>query len=235
MFIAWLFSPAEGFCIDSQFKDGKLRKKFIVDHDTFKLGITVVSEWDYKIHISKKINGVWKLQNRHVKNADNFLGYKILDWDHDGFNDLVIEFINGPTLEKESFLFLYNASTQNFVNVENYWWYCSSYDRESYIEGTDSIYISFQRWGCSGSSYLSCLFSVNNYKVLELGYAAIDYCELPFSIQIYKTNSNLTHERVVTMAGDYIQKNYSSDDKNQSWYNYMCHYWSKYYPNFMQQ
>jgi len=211
----WAFATPE------QFDTLKIRKTFEVDSGTFKLAITRIAEWEYKIHISKKINGTWQLQNRHIKNTDFYNGYQILDWNKDGFSDMRISFTNGASAENESYLFLYDSIQKKYRNIEMFWWYCGSYEPEKAISTTSPYYFSMLKMGCAGSLNQSYLFTIENFQIKVIGYMIMDYCDEPFDITIFKQVSPTKKQQIAVIPMDYISRHYVTDQ------DYVTHYWIK--------
>lgn len=208
------------------------RKTFYIDSTLFKLKVEQIDTFDYKIRISKKINGKWKLQNRHIKDADGYDGYDILDWNKDGHPDIRVKFITGGSGEYENFLFLYDSISRQHINIKKYWWFCGSYENEKALKDTPNYFFSYISWGCAGDSYQSSLFTIKDYKLIEVGSISINYCEPPYQIIIYKCKQSDTSkgrtQRIATIKAEYIEKHYSS------WHDYVENYWNKHYKMYIE-
>lgn len=203
----------------------KIRKTFIVNTDTFKLGITRISAGDYKIHISKKLNGEWRLQNRYVEGSDDYVGYQLVDWNLDGYTDVELSFTcnNGPELA--NYLLLFDPSEKCFRKIENFWHYCDGYEHDKMIDPKKPYYYSFIERGCSGDYYESYFFTVQEFRMKILGFMEIDYCQLPWQILIYTYDTNNKPVKKATIPRAYIERNYSGE--GVVWKNCVSNYWKK--------
>ena len=208
---------------------------FEVDGILFKCKVYTIpdSEVDLKIRISKQIEGKWYLVVREFKGADYYDGLELLDWNLDGRTDIRIKCFAGGSLEGEHFLFLYDDETLTYKNIERYWWFCGSYSQEQRVGENIPYYYSFSSWGCSGGSYESNLFTIEDFKIKPVGYISINYCEFPMDVTIYKlgeVDAKGCAKKcipVATINADYIDENYGH------WRTYVEHYWEKYYSKFI--
>lgn len=227
VFGIWLLFTALDLLAVESFDTLKIRKTFEVDSFQFKLGITQFSEWEYKIHISKKLQDKWVLQNRLIKDTEFYEGYEFADWNKDGFSDIRLYFVNGGNPSHEDILFLYDSIDKTFRNVELFWWYCGSHEKERQVNHILPYYYNFIERGCSGSLYESTFFTVENFKIKPIGTIRIDYCDAPFQIYIYRYITGNKIRKSATIPLSYVERFYDDGPFNQSWQNYVAHFWLK--------
>ncbi|MEO3408114.1 hypothetical protein AAFN85_29640 [Mucilaginibacter sp. CAU 1740] len=103
-------------------------------------------------------------------NAGGIWKMKFIDFDRDGYKDLLIEyFSNTPG---DNALFLYNKSMRNFTEVKNF----GSFAAATRL-GNTNLYYSYERAGCADMNWNSDLFKINNYKAIAIGHIAGLGCE----------------------------------------------------------
>ncbi len=93
---------------------------------------------------------------------EDFNGFKFLDFNQDGFSDIIISYTTNVPAIKD--LLLFDKSSNTFHKVLNF----PDFPASEPISGTE-YYYSYHRSGCADMNWDSDLFYINNYTAKRIG------------------------------------------------------------------
>ncbi|WP_121809661.1 XAC2610-related protein [Mucilaginibacter kameinonensis] len=139
--------------------------------------------------------------------------FKFIDFNDDGYQDLLIEYMSNVPGVCE--LALYDKRAKKFVLVDNF----SEYPDPQKLRGT-FLYYSYRRSGCADSDWDSDLFKIINNKVVKIGNISGRGCDEEPGIFISKTEGR---EKIIIKKYpiDVIEKY-----KNYKW-GFIKQYWER--------
>lgn len=94
--------------------------------------------------------------------ADCFTGVSLVDFNKDGFCDLILPYSNGSYAEE---LYLFDKKRKGFHVVEEF----RNYSEPSSVKEHSNFYFSYKNVGCDDRTWESYLFTIENYRVVPLG------------------------------------------------------------------
>lgn len=129
----------------------------------YKYKSEIIDKIKYEFFINK--NGEFKLKNEsgeiHFYQIQNVTDFKINDFDNDGYKDVIIAHPSNRVLET---LLLYNPNLKKFTLINNFINYPNSIKIKS-----SEFYYSYQGVGCAQNDWISHLFLIKNYKIIDKG------------------------------------------------------------------
>jgi hypothetical protein len=149
-------------------------------------------------------------------------GFEFIDFDSDGYKDLIIERVSNVGGIKD--LLLFDTIDLTFKLVED----LSEFPSPEKL--AQDIYYSYAKAGCADAYWISLLFEIKNFKTVPLGEIYGQGCEEGKKrIDIYKIRMNETQKKipVETLPLDTIEK-----FQNTKW-GFIKYYWTNKYKDFL--
>ncbi|WGH76401.1 hypothetical protein P8625_04365 [Tenacibaculum tangerinum] len=129
----------------------------------YKYESATIDKIKFEFFIDK--NGEFKIKDTsgeiQFSQTENVTDFEIKDFDKDGYKDVIIIHPSNRVLET---LLLYNSSLQKFILIDNF----TNYPNSQKIESS-GFYYSYQGTGCAQNDWLSHLYLINNYKIIDKG------------------------------------------------------------------
>ncbi|WP_028376124.1 hypothetical protein [Leeuwenhoekiella sp. MAR_2009_132] len=129
----------------------------------YKYESETIDKIRYEFFIDK--NGEFKIKDEsgeiQFSQVENITDFEIKDFDLDGYKDVIIIHPSNRVLET---LLIYNSSLQKFILIDNF----TNYPSSKKIE-TSRFYYSYQGAGCAQNDWISHLYFIDNYKIIDKG------------------------------------------------------------------
>jgi hypothetical protein len=147
---------------------------------------------------------------------------EFIDFNNDNNKDILVSYIaNNPT----SYLYLFDPANNKFRFLENFMPFSDGTQLKKFPE----FYFSYQRAGCADLNWVSALFKIENFKVIQLGYIDGKGCEDEEQvIEIYKSIDNTEENKTLVEKLPYSKNIPKFEDK----WDFIEKYWNKNYSKF---
>lgn len=148
------------------------------------------------------------------------------DFDKDGNPDILIDYYGNNS---SYFLYLFDPATNNYTEIENY----MSFPDAVQLKANPKYYYSYHRAGCADMNWVSDLFKIQDFKIIQLGHIDGQGCDFevngnPQVIEIYKVaNNDGEHGKLVEKL-PYLKFISNFDDK----WAFIQEYWNRNYAKF---
>ncbi|WP_061218118.1 hypothetical protein [Leptospira weilii] len=154
-----------------------------------------------------------------LKDSEGIKTFEFKDFNKDGYEDIFLEWSNLFVNDLRS-LYLFIPSSGKFRKIKDFF-----IPAPTPLKGTKLFY-SYYQAGCANYDWKSGLFSIENYRTVEIGIIEGNGCEIQNSrIDIYKIKAN---QKVLleSLALDTIENH--QDNK----FEFIKEYWTKNYRKF---
>lgn len=154
--------------------------------------------------------------------SGGLLNLEFIDFNNDNNKDILVSFIaNNPT----SYLYLFDPTNNKFQFLENF----MEFSDASQLKAFPKFYFSYHRAGCADLNWVSALFKIENFKVIQLGYIHGKGCEDQEQvIEIYKIRDNNEENQQLIEKLPYSKNIPKFEDK----WTFMEKYWNKNFEKF---
>ena len=148
------------------------------------------------------------------------------DFNNDDYPDILLTYYgNNPTY----YLYLFDSTTKHFKSIINY----MSFPDAVQLKSDTKYYYSYHRAGCADMNWMSDLFKIVNFKIVQIGHIDAKGCDsekelYPQVIQIFKvTNNNVETGQLIEKL-PYIK---TLENFNDKW-KFIKKYWNKNFKKF---
>lgn len=151
---------------------------------------------------------------------------KYPDFNKDGNPDILMDFFGNNSTYS---LYLFDPTKRKFIEIENY----ASFPDAIHLKTNPKYYYSYHRAGCADMNWVSDLFTIQDFKIIQLGHIDGQGCnfevkENPQLLKIYKvTNNDEENEKLIEEL-PYLKLIPEYGDK---WY-FIENYWNNNYAKF---
>jgi hypothetical protein len=154
--------------------------------------------------------------------GSGLLNLEFIDLNRDNNKDILISYIgNNPTNE----LYLFDPNTNSFRWLDGFINFPAAVQLKAYPK----FYYSYHRAGCADQNWVSDLFTIQNFKTIEIGHIYGKSCEdQPKEIEIYKVTNNNEEEAKLIKKLPYTKNITDYCDK----WNFIDKYWNDNYLQF---
>ena len=158
--------------------------------------------------------------------STEFSNLEFRDLNNDGYRDIMLTYRgNNATY----FLYLFDPPTNKFKKIEGF----EKYPAAVQLKSNPKLYYSYHRAGCADWNWVSDLFTIKNYKAIQLGHIYGQGCdadvkEEPQEIRIYKVPNNNEDKEKLVEKWPYSKAVESFGDK----WDFIEGYWNKNYGKF---
>lgn len=157
---------------------------------------------------------------------NGLLYIQFLDFDGDGNADILMDYIGNNS---SYFLYLYDPVHVRFRSIEGY----ISFPDAVHLDTDPQYYYSYHRAGCADENWVSDLFRIDDYKIVQLGHIEGKGCSFeeeknPPVIEIYKVKGNDEDNAVLMEKLPYRQYIPDFGDK----WDFIHGYWNKHVDRF---
>jgi hypothetical protein len=148
------------------------------------------------------------------------------DFNNDGYADILLSYFgNNPTY----FLYLFDPVTKKFKSIDGY----MKYPDTVQLKANSKYYYSYHRAGCADMNWISDLFKIVNFKIIQVGHIYGQGCDFevkqnPQVIEIYKVTNN--HEEKGKLISKLPYLKYIGDFGDK--WDFIKSYWNKNYQKF---
>jgi len=151
---------------------------------------------------------------------------KYPDLNKDGNTDILMDYYGNNSNYS---LYLFDPATYKFRKIESY----SDFPDAIQLKSNPKYYYTYYRAGCADYNWVSDLFIIQNFKIIQLGHINGIGCEFnveenPQVIEIYKVIKNERENKKLVEKLDYLKFISNFEDK---WV-FIEKYWNKNYTNF---
>lgn len=134
------------------------------DYVYYEYETEIIDKIAYEFFIDTE--GVFQLKEKgsgviQYSQNKNVTSFQIKDFNQDGYKDVIIEHPSNRVLET---LLLYNSKLKKFVLIENF----INYPNSKKIDSSE-FYYSYQGAGCAQNDWISRLYIISNYKIIDKG------------------------------------------------------------------
>ena len=151
---------------------------------------------------------------------------KFPDLNKDGYSDILLSYFgNNPTY----FLYLFNPMTKQFKSIKGY----MDYPDALQLKSNPKYYYSYHRAGCADANWVSDLFKIVNFRIVQVGHLYAQGCEFeveknPQEIKIYRVTNNNEEKGKLIVKLPYNEGIEKWGDK----WDFIKNYWNKNYQKF---
>lgn len=157
----------------------------------------------------------------------NGLAYiKYPDFNKDGNADILIDYFGSNSTY---LLYLFDPEEKNFKQIENY----LKYPDAVQLNANSEYYYSYKKAGCADLDWVSDLFKIQDFKIVQLAHIEGNGCDFnvkisPQVIKIFKVTNNDVQNRILIEELSYLKNIPEFEDK----WNFIQKYWNKNYIKF---
>ena len=143
------------------------------------------------------------------------------DFNKDGNVDILLTYFgNNPTY----FLYLFNPVKIRFISIDGY----MKYPDAVQLKSNPKYYYSYHRAGCADMNWVSDLFKIVDFKIVQVGHIDAQGCDsekelYPQVIQIFKVTNNDAEKMLLLTKLPYIKTLKKIDDK----WEFIEKYWNQ--------
>lgn len=195
---------------------------FVANRQTFKFVINDINEDEVTltfIRNSKKIK-IDTLQSSGLG------GFEFTDFNKDGNPDILFTYIGNNSSYD---LFLFDNRTNEFNNLEGF----DRFSEAIQLKTNPKYYYSYQKAGCADMNWVSDLFYIENFKIIQIGHIYGQGCDFevkenPQVIEIYRILVNNEENKKLIKKLPYKKNIPKFGDK----WNFIEKYWNNNYGEF---
>jgi len=148
------------------------------------------------------------------------------DFNNDGYADILIDYLGNNSTY---FLYLFDPITKHFKSIDGY----MKYPDAVQLKANSKYYYSYHRAGCADMNWVSDLFKIVNFKIIQVGHIYGKGCEFevkenPQVIEIYKVTNNNEKKGKLIKKLPYLKYIGDSGDK----WDFIKSYWNKNFQKF---
>ena len=144
-----------------------------------------------------------------------------IDFDSDNYTDIVLTYLGNNSVK---FLYLFDSESNSFKKINGF----DNFPEVEQLRNNSKYYYSYQRAGCADMNWISNLFKIESYKLIQVGYIYGQGCdndEYPKGIEIYKVLDNDLENLKIFESIPYAETIQKYSDK----WNFLDKYWNKSY------
>ena len=148
------------------------------------------------------------------------------DFNNDTYADILISYLgNNPTY----FLYLFDPITKQFKSIDGY----MKYPDAIQLKANSKFYYSYHRAGCADLNWVSDLFKIIDFKIIQVGHIYGQGCNFevrqnPQVIEIYKVTNNDEGKAKLISKLPYLKYIGHFDNK----WDFIKNFWNKNYQKF---
>jgi hypothetical protein len=142
------------------------------------------------------------------------------DIDTDGYSDVLLSYLGNNA---SHLLYLFDPKTNQFREISDY----ERYPDAVRLKSNSRYFYSYHRAGCADMNWVSDLFTIANFKIVQLGHIYGDGCEEQI-IDVYKTIDNDEQKRKLIAKLSYSK--YITDFADK--WHFLEKYWNTNYQKF---
>jgi len=151
---------------------------------------------------------------------------KYLDFNRDGNSDILTDYYGNNSTYS---LYLFDPTSNKFLKIENY----SHFPYAIKLKSNPKYYYSYHRAGCADLDWVSDLFKIQDFKIIQLGHIYGQGCDFevkenPQIIEIYKVQDNDEEKGKLIKKLPYLKFIPNFGDK----WDFIEKYWNKNYAKF---
>jgi hypothetical protein len=132
---------------------------------------------------------------------------------------------NNPTY----FLYLFDSKANRFKKVKDF----DKFPEAIKLRSNPKYYYSYHRAGCADANWISDLFTITNFKAIQVGHIDAQGCDFekelyPQVIRVYKVTNNSEQNGRLISKLPYVKTLKEFEDK----WEFLNKYWEKNYAKF---
>lgn len=147
---------------------------------------------------------------------------KFPDFNNDNYPDILLtHYGNNPTY----YLYLFDSNIKHFKNIPNY----MSFPDAVQLKSNPNYYYSYHRAGCADMTWVSDMFKIVDFKIIQTGHIIAEGCDPNNGIiQVYKVINNDREKKYLISKLPYLKTLKKYDNK----WDFIEKYWNKNFRTF---
>jgi len=195
---------------------------FVVNKQTIKFAVNDINEDEITITFIKNSK---KIKTDTLQSV-GLGGFEFIDFNKDGSSDIMFTYIgNNSSYE----LYLFDNTANEFKILEG----LDKFAEAIQLKKNSKYYYTYQRAGCADMNWISDLFYIDNFKIIQVGHIFGQGCDFEIKdnsqvIEIYKVLENSEENKKLIIKLPYLKNIPKFDYK----WNFIEEYWNNNYDKF---
>lgn len=196
---------------------------FVVNNQLFKFVINDINEDEVTLTFIRNSKTI----KTDTLQSGGLGDFEFTDFNKDGNPDILFTFIGNNSSYG---LYLFDNKTTEFKYLEGF----DRFPEAIQLKTNPKYYYSYHRAGCADMNWISDLFYIDNFKIIQIGHIYGQGCDFEAKenyqvIDIYKVLINNEENKKLIKTLPYIKNIPKFDDK----WNFIEKYWNNHYKKFI--